>query len=560
MATNETERELIDVAASLEYAASAFKQGRFADAEPVYKHALTVLEREYGAGDPDTVACLQSLGDIYYQLGRYKEALPLYKRLLAIGEKVLGTNHPSVVDMVLRLASTYQQLGLNDDAETLFRRANKMSKSSLAALNRPLPDVQSKPDTSKKRVVASPSSLPNRPNARTNNEIFSERLDLQEIKKGYKGNAAGGKKTELVNLIEAAWNQIRTHSGAIISAVVLIALIVLACIMFSKLNLAPIQGAQLNHLKNSSYKTADGFLDLIIKPNGEPVYKQGGIPIAATVTAMGPDLIDFKDSIISSLINKEVWFEEIPVGLRREDGTVLYSKNSPEMKVIRQLDEVKKNANSWFLQLRKYPTERGEVVLSLNPENAVTGRPERPSIDKVDNNTEDLREVTDLPVVTQPLDEIFESEGTAHWLKESAGYPGAIRCLSVVHHLPKGDIREFFAHGYDRNGNLIMGGKPRTVYLVAFRNGNTPVREIPKLKLGRPLKICIVKNPNSNTPLWVIHFFTPLFCAAFALLFYMGGKLGQAKGQSTWGLPVATRVALGFAFIASLWLISSLIP
>ena len=134
MYSGETERELIDVAASLEYAAKLFKQGNFIDAEPIYGRALNVLERVYGAGDPDTIACLQSLGDIYYQMGRYNEAMPHYKRLLAIGEKVLGKKHPSVVDMVLRLATTYQQLGLTEDAETLFRRANQMSMSSMAAL------------------------------------------------------------------------------------------------------------------------------------------------------------------------------------------------------------------------------------------------------------------------------------------------------------------------------------------------------------------------------------------------------------------------------------------
>jgi len=124
--------------------------------------------------------------------------------------------------------------------------------------------------------------------------------------------------------------------------------------------------------------------------------------------------------------------------------------------VIRQLEEIRKNASTWFSQLRKYPSERGQVVLSAR----------RSTLSRADlkfqrgqsgKREPDLREVTDQPVVTQPLDQLFESTETAHWLKESPGYPGGIHCLSVVHKLPQGDSREFFAHGFDRNGLMIAG-------------------------------------------------------------------------------------------------------
>ncbi len=558
MHSGETERELIDVAASLEYAAKLIKQGNFLDAEPIYRRALDVLERAYGAGDPDTIACLQSLGDIYYQTGRYNEAMPHYKRLLAIGEKVLGKKHPSVVDMVLRLAATCQQLGLNEDAETLFRRANQMSMSSMAALSRPVPDAKPSIKNEPSSSVVSPASLPGQSNSR--NAKFSRFSDDDQLAPPKKPSK--DKKNKDINQQDAMQGlliSLQRSSGVLMSLVVVGALIFCAYLVFGVLNSSSARPSQLNHLKNTAYKTADAYLDLVISPNGEPSYKVGSQAYASTITAMGPDLMDFKDSILSSLLNKEIWFEETPLGLQREDGTVLYSKNSPEMKVVRQLDMIGRVASSWFQQRREYPHQRGDIQLVGDlGQNVVSGRPEAPSIDKIENGTTDVQEVVDVPVVNMPVEKILESTENAKWLKESAGYPGAIHCLSVVHKLATGDVREFYAHGFDRNSKFIAGSIPGTIYLVAMSNGKQYVPDHPKAaKAGRPPKICIVKLPNSNTPLWMIHYFTPLFCAGFAVVFFLGGRLGKSKNDS---MSVGTRIGLVFAFIALFWVISYFVP
>ena len=41
---------------------------------------------------------LNNLADLYQAQGRYADAEPLYKRSLAIGEKALGPDHPDVAD------------------------------------------------------------------------------------------------------------------------------------------------------------------------------------------------------------------------------------------------------------------------------------------------------------------------------------------------------------------------------------------------------------------------------------------------------------------------------
>ena len=111
-----------------------YDQGRYAEAEPLYKRALAIREKALGPDHPDVAPCLNNLARLYTtragtprpsrstsgrwrsekalgpdhpdvasslanlailrQQGRYAEAEPLYKRALAIYEKALGPDHP----------------------------------------------------------------------------------------------------------------------------------------------------------------------------------------------------------------------------------------------------------------------------------------------------------------------------------------------------------------------------------------------------------------------------------------------------------------------------------
>jgi tetratricopeptide (TPR) repeat protein len=57
-------------------------QGRYADAEPLYKRALAIREKTLGPDHPDVAQSLNNLALLYDQQGRYADAEPLYKRAL----------------------------------------------------------------------------------------------------------------------------------------------------------------------------------------------------------------------------------------------------------------------------------------------------------------------------------------------------------------------------------------------------------------------------------------------------------------------------------------------
>jgi tetratricopeptide (TPR) repeat protein/CHAT domain-containing protein len=107
-------------------------QGRHAEAEPLYKRSLAILEGALGANDPGVGITLNNLADLYRQQGRYPEAEPLYKRALGIREKALGPDHPDVGTSLSGLATLYQSQGRYAEAEPLERRALNIFEKKLA--------------------------------------------------------------------------------------------------------------------------------------------------------------------------------------------------------------------------------------------------------------------------------------------------------------------------------------------------------------------------------------------------------------------------------------------
>jgi tetratricopeptide (TPR) repeat protein len=118
-------------------------QGKYAEAETLYKQEIDILEKlpRYivavpPVGNsiqvPNTLALfslgnsLNNLADLYRVQGKYTEAEPLYKRSLKMMEKALGLNHPSVADVLDNLAMCCRKTGKLDEAENLEVRARKI--------------------------------------------------------------------------------------------------------------------------------------------------------------------------------------------------------------------------------------------------------------------------------------------------------------------------------------------------------------------------------------------------------------------------------------------------
>ena len=78
---------------------------------------------------------------------------------------------------------------------------------------------------------------------------------------------------------------------------------------------------------------------------------------------------------------------------------------------------------------------------------------------------------------------------------------------------------------------------------------------------GRPVKVCIIKAPN-GMPLWLLHYFVPVFCAVMAVFLFVIDKFGKPAGErwTTEKTSSLMRLALVFAIVAAAYLISYYCP
>jgi tetratricopeptide (TPR) repeat protein len=97
-------------------------QGRYGDAEPLFKRALAIKEKAFGPDHPGVALGLSNLASLYNAQGRYGEAEPLHKRALAIMEKALGPEHPNVATSLENYAKLLRKTERDAEAEELEAR------------------------------------------------------------------------------------------------------------------------------------------------------------------------------------------------------------------------------------------------------------------------------------------------------------------------------------------------------------------------------------------------------------------------------------------------------
>jgi CHAT domain-containing protein/Tfp pilus assembly protein PilF len=97
--------------------------GRDAEAEPMFKRAIAIMEKVVGLEAVDMAIELNNLAALYQRQQRYAEAEPLFKRALALSERSLPPNHPDIGRALNNLATNYEKQDRHAESEPLMRRA-----------------------------------------------------------------------------------------------------------------------------------------------------------------------------------------------------------------------------------------------------------------------------------------------------------------------------------------------------------------------------------------------------------------------------------------------------
>ena len=191
-----------DVAISLNNLAGLYEtQGRYADAEPLYKRSLAIWEKALGPNHPNVATSLNNLALLYDSQGRYADALPIVQRIMALNSarksvafRVLyGSENQKLIAPKEALNASYtvlQQSVSSAAGEAISKLAARFAAGTgeLAQMVRKDQDLNTEADRADKSLIAAVSKPPAERNAAIEDqirkrisEIKSERDKLQDI-------------------------------------------------------------------------------------------------------------------------------------------------------------------------------------------------------------------------------------------------------------------------------------------------------------------------------------------------------------------------------------------
>ena len=102
----------------------------------VAKQALEVATETGGPDHPNVAASLGNQARVYDTQGRYTEAETLFKRALAINEKTLGANHPKLAKGLDDMAEFFESQKRTAETTALYRRSLGGIREAVLSLDR----------------------------------------------------------------------------------------------------------------------------------------------------------------------------------------------------------------------------------------------------------------------------------------------------------------------------------------------------------------------------------------------------------------------------------------
>ena len=121
----------MDLAKFEHLASSAYKQGRYVEAEDMLRKCFDIRESLLGSDDPDTLTTMDNLAATTGRCGKYIEAEQLFRKALRLREDTLGSYHVDTLTTVNHLGVVLKQRGMLEESEECFLRALDGFKSCM---------------------------------------------------------------------------------------------------------------------------------------------------------------------------------------------------------------------------------------------------------------------------------------------------------------------------------------------------------------------------------------------------------------------------------------------
>ncbi|EED15621.1 kinesin light chain, putative [Talaromyces stipitatus ATCC 10500] len=110
-----------------------FSDGRYQEAEVLYRKLMTISQEKFGPQARSTLSSMANLASTYRNQGRWNEAEKLEVQVMETTMTVLGAEHPHTLTSMANLASTYRNQGRWNEAEKLEVQVMEARKTVLGA-------------------------------------------------------------------------------------------------------------------------------------------------------------------------------------------------------------------------------------------------------------------------------------------------------------------------------------------------------------------------------------------------------------------------------------------
>jgi len=110
-------------------------RNKLAEAEPVLKRSLAIMERSKGADHEDNAWILATLGSVCSTLSKFDESENYYRKALSISETAFGPDNMNVAIGLEKCAEVLRKTNRDSEAEEMETRAKE-----IRAKNPPPPD------------------------------------------------------------------------------------------------------------------------------------------------------------------------------------------------------------------------------------------------------------------------------------------------------------------------------------------------------------------------------------------------------------------------------------
>jgi len=107
-----------------------FQQQRYPEAAAAARQTIQLAERELGPNDPDVATYLNDLATIYYTQGNDAEAQKLYRRALTILEQAGARGYPTYPTMLENYALSLRRSGNVKEADKLDAKAKRIRSTT----------------------------------------------------------------------------------------------------------------------------------------------------------------------------------------------------------------------------------------------------------------------------------------------------------------------------------------------------------------------------------------------------------------------------------------------